>query len=144
MSCKHPCEALIFHCIDFRLGIPINEYLRGKNLLHTCDRVAVAGAAKNIGAAPESEAIKTFLLGQITTSHTLHCIKQVIVMNHTNCGAYPEFDSPEKEKAQHILDLHDAWTAIKTILPPEVEVHLALATILPDGKVSIDPVHVPE
>jgi hypothetical protein len=42
METKHTCTALILHCMDFRLGKPIKEYLQERGLLGDCDIVSIA------------------------------------------------------------------------------------------------------
>src|SRR3990167_8832344 len=116
---KHTCRALIIHCIDFRFGKAIKKYLEDKNLLGDIDIVSVAGAVKNA----------EFLIKQIDISKTLHDIKQVILMNHTDCGAYggeQSFGSAEEEREKHLSDLKDA--KIKILKKnPELEVKPVLA-----------------
>ena len=83
----HTCKALVLHCIDFRLGQPIKKYLEGQNLLGDADIVAVAGAAKNL-VSPASQAESDFVMKQIEISRRLHHIQEIILINHTDCGAY--------------------------------------------------------
>src|SRR3989344_5369005 len=99
---QHTCKALIIHCIDFRFGKAIKKYLEDKNLLGDIDIVSVAGAVKNNA---------DFLMKQIDISKRLHDIKEVILMNHTDCGAYggrKAFGSAEDERNKHLSDLNEA------------------------------------
>jgi len=138
MESKHTCTALILHCMDFRLGKPIKQYLQERGLLGDCDIVSIAGASKNI-ARPTEPTDREFALRQIRTSVRLHEIKKVIVMNHTDCGAYGGRSSPEDRESQHIADMKSAKLAIQNICRT---VNLAFARIDQNNKVGI--VEIPD
>ena len=128
-SDSYKCTALILHCIDFRLGSAIKNYLQQHRLLDDCDIVAMAGATKNI-ARPKEETDKEFALRQIKISVDLHRIEKVIVMNHTDCGAYGGRSSEEDSEWQHIEDMKTAKDAILDLFPmPNLAVNLTLARI---------------
>jgi carbonic anhydrase len=133
MESKHTCTALILHCMDFRLGKPIKEYLEKHGLLGDCDIVSIAGASKNL-ARPKQDTDLEFALRQIHTSAELHHIQKVILMNHTDCGAYGGRTSPEDSESQHIADMRAAKQEIQTVVRV---VNLALARIDNNGKVDI-------
>jgi|SRR3989344_1764333 len=127
---KHACKALIIHCIDFRFGKAIKKYLEEKNLLGDVDIVSVAGAVKNI----------EFIMGQIGISKKLHDIKQVILMNHTDCGAYggrKVFSSDEEEREKHLTDLKAAEMQIHEKFP-ELEVRSVLAIISSNQNITFE------
>ena len=75
---KHITDSIVVHCIDFRF----QEYLDGwlsENLGHgNYDRVSYAGSVLDFDTVFE----------QIKISERLHEIKQVILINHEDCGAY--------------------------------------------------------
>ena len=126
---NHKCTALILHCIDFRLGSAIKNYLQRHRLLDDCDIVAMAGATKNI-ARPKEETDTEFALRQIKISVALHRIEKVIVMNHTACAAYGGRGSDEDSEWQHIEDMKTAKDAILALFPmPNLAVNLTLARI---------------
>ena len=138
---SHTCNNLILHCIDFRLGKAIKNYLTDNNLLGNIDIVSVAGAAKNI-ASPTKETDPEFILRQIDISKRLHGITSVIIMNHTDCGAYggrKAFASDEEEKTRLIEDMKKTK---ETILAthPGLTVKNILAHIAETGKVSFEDV----
>ncbi len=127
---SHNCKALILHCIDFHFGKAIKKYLEDNQLLGDCDIVSVAGATQNI-AAPKSETDREFILRQIDISKQLHNIGKIILMNHTDCGAYggrKAFSSDEEEKRRHASDMK---TAKKIILEkyPDLRVKIILTKI---------------
>jgi len=130
----HTCSTLVLHCIDFRLGNAIKEYLEKNNYLGDCDIVSVAGAAKNI-ASPADTSARVFVLNQIAISKRLHNISRVVLMNHTDCGAYggtSAFASDEAEKEHHRSEMMSARTIIHE-LHPELNISLALAHVAHDN-----------
>ena len=74
----HECNALVATCIDFRFQEAINQWLKEQNLVGDHDRVAVAGATKDI----------EHLLEQLTLSKKLHNISVVYLLGHEDCGAF--------------------------------------------------------
>lgn len=129
----------MLHCIDFRFGKAIKDYLADRGLLGDCDIVSVAGAAKNI-AAPQKETDLEFVLRQIDISTRLHGITTVILMNHTDCGAYggrSAFSSDDEEKEKHASDMQKAREIILSRYP-DLRVKKILARIKESGEVSFE------
>lgn len=106
----HKCKALVLHCMDFRFISKINEYLASQDLMGNFDDVSVAGACKNF-VSPQNDAERELLLKQIEISRRLHGMEEVILMNHTDCGAYgghAAFESTEAEYRRHVEDMEAA------------------------------------
>ncbi len=123
----HTCNALIMHCMDFRFGPDIKQFMEERNMLGDCDLVAFAGAAQNL-LKPEFQA---FAQRQIELSKRLHGISEVHLMNHMDCGAYggrAAFADRDAEKAAHAADLISAAAVIKA-QHPELAVLLWIAHI---------------
>lgn len=95
----HSCESLIVTCIDFRFQEFINNWILENYEPKTFDRAAIAGGVFDFA----------YVLKQIEISHRLHHIKKVVLVNHEDCGAYGEADTPQK----HAEDLRNAATKIK-------------------------------
>jgi carbonic anhydrase len=134
---KHDCTAVILHCIDFRFGRDIKAYLEKKGLLGDADTVAIAGSAKNL-VSPAAESDREFVLRQLDISKRLHRVCRVILMNHTDCGAYggrSAFGSDEDEERRHRDDLSSAASIIRR-RHPDLEVVNVLARLAPDGSVA--------
>lgn len=107
---KHTCHALVITCIDFRFQDFINDWISKNIPPKSHDRVAFAGATKNL----------EIILGQIEISKKLHDVKRVILINHEDCGAYGEAGTPEK----HAEDLKNAAEQVQEKLPDiEVETY---------------------
>jgi carbonic anhydrase len=123
--------------MDFRFGSAIKNYLAGKNLLDDCDIVAVAGAAQNV-ASPRVASDRDTILRQIEISQRLHAITSVVLINHTDCGAYggtAAFATPEDEQTTHAGDLATAAQIIsERFLGLSVE--KTLAHIDPSGQIT--------
>ncbi len=134
---SHTCSTLIIHCIDFRLGKPIKEYLGKQGLLGDCDIVSIAGATQNL-VSPKNPSDVDLVLRQIDIATRLHNIQKVILMNHTDCGAYggrSAFSSQEEENTSHVGDMQKAASII-TEKYPTIAVECILADIHEDGEVN--------
>ncbi len=113
--------------MDFRFGKKMKEFMEQNNLLGDADLVSIAGAGKNI-VNPETQA---FALRQIEISKDIHGMKQVVLMNHTDCGAYggrKAFADDKVEYEKLTSDLKKAREIVKAKWP-ELEVKLWLAHI---------------
>lgn len=107
--------------------------------MNNCDLVALAGAAKNL-VEPKEPGDSEMVLRQIEISQRLHHISQVILLNHTDCGAYggrEAFESSEAELKRHQDDLTKAKDIILRRFP-DLEVKLMLAKITPLGQISFE------
>ncbi len=107
---NHHTEGIIVHCIDFRFQKIINKWISKHIRPKIFDRVALAGAVKNL----------RHILDQIDISVRLHHVKKVILINHEDCGAYGESGTLQK----HIQDLKAARKAIREKYPDlEIETY---------------------
>lgn len=95
----HVCDAFVVSCIDFRFRNFLNKWFEEKMTGKTYDYVGYAGASKNI----------EIIMGQLDISVRLHQVKEVILINHEDCGAY----GVESTHDRHAADLNRAK---KTIL----------------------------
>lgn len=139
---SHTCNALILHCMDFRLGKAVKEYLEKNNLLDNADIVSVAGAAKNL-VSPQTPADAEFILRQIEISKRLHRISTVILVNHTDCGAYGgrgAFADETEEYTKHIEDLKKARESI-TDKFSGLEILLVIAKIASSGQITFQTIN---
>lgn len=128
---SHHCSTLILHCIDFRLGREIKNWMEREKLHGDADVVAAAGATKNI-VDPKNSSDREFIIRQIEISKRLHNINTVILMNHTDCGAYG--DVP---RSKHVDDLASAAESVRSAFPG-LAVRRVLANIASDGAVTIE------
>lgn len=132
---SHTCSALILHCMDFRFGSALKQWMEKRRLLNDCDMVALAGAAKNLVNPASQEG--QIVLNQLNISVRLHTIQKVILMNHLDCGAYggrAAFDSDEAERQQHEGDLAKAAAVVQAKFS-NLTIEQWIATIDTDGVV---------
>jgi carbonic anhydrase len=97
----HTCEAVVVHCIDFRLQHFLNDWLEKRFGKQNYDRISWAGGVM------EFAIVKT----QIQKSQQLHNVKKIILINHEDCGAY----GPMGTKERHVSDLAYAEEAVKSL-----------------------------
>lgn len=117
---EHTCQAIVIHCIDFRLQKPLNDWLGRHFGLSDYDRVSLAGGVFDFYT----------ILKQVEISDRLHKVKKVILINHEDCGAYGNEGTPER----HAHDLHEAERKIEALFPHlDVEIYyMHLTGILED------------
>lgn len=109
---SHTCEALIIHCIDFRLHPQLASELPQMLGIKSFDLAGAAGAAKNLLTDGPA---RDFALSQIEISSELHQIGKVVLVNHTDCGAYGGSFPCEDDK--HIEDMRRAAEVIGERFP---------------------------
>jgi carbonic anhydrase len=94
------------------------KFIDNKCGLGNCDIVSVAGSGK--GIADDDEIFRAYLLRQIKISHDLHGVKNVILIHHSDCGAYNncyQFNSVDEEKEKQVADMEKAEKVIKENFP---------------------------
>lgn len=96
---EQTCEAVVVHCIDYRLQHLLNDWLTSRFGIQNYDRISWAGGVKDFA----------YVQSQIEISYRLHKIKKIILINHEDCGAY----GPVGTKERHVSDLRYAEGVIK-------------------------------
>jgi len=117
-------DACVVSCIDARFELVTRKFLKKRGILWA-DPLKIAGGAKAF-ASPADESERSFALGQVRTSMRLHGTHRVMLIVHTDCGAYgglQAFDgNEEREAANHESELRIAMAFLKNNIPPiEVE-----------------------
>ncbi|MDD5144993.1 MAG: hypothetical protein PHW72_02625 [Candidatus Pacebacteria bacterium] len=125
---SHRCKFFAIFCKDFRLWKKILEYLETNGLLGDCDIHARAGGVKD----------RVFLMEEVESSVNLHDIKEVILCNHTDCGAYGKFSSFEEERAFHKKEMQEAKELILAKYP-YLKVRMVLG-VIDTGEVRLEEV----
>lgn len=97
----HTCEAVVVHCMDFRLQHFLNDWLTKRFGIKNYDRISWAGGVREFAIVQP----------QIQMSSRLHNVKRVILINHEDCGAYGETGTKE----HHISDLTYAEYAVQSL-----------------------------
>ncbi|PIR12886.1 hypothetical protein COV49_03920 [Candidatus Falkowbacteria bacterium CG11_big_fil_rev_8_21_14_0_20_39_10] len=100
--------------MDFRLVEQTRKWMKQEGLLGDSDEVSLAGASKEI--VDGDEQVRELLLKQIKISCDLHCACQVVLLHHSDCGAYKasyNFKSKEEEKQKQLEDMAKVEGIIK-------------------------------
>jgi hypothetical protein len=85
------------------------------------DPIIVAGGAKSL-ASPDHEADRDFLVAQVEKSIRLHGTNRVILLLHSDCGAYGGLhkafkDNEAAEVEHHRSELRRAYAVLKEAFP---------------------------
>ena len=100
---KYHCDAAIVWCFDNRFHLGFAKFLKPLGVSNA-DPIKIAGGAKCL-ASPERETDREFVVEQIRKSIHLHGTKLVILMLHSDCGAYGGlvggFGGNARVEAQH-------------------------------------------
>jgi carbonic anhydrase len=117
---RYQCDAAVVWCFDNRFDLAFRKFLK-RIEVNNSDPIKVAGGAKCL-ASPDHETEREFVLEQIRKSIRLHGTRRVILMLHSDCGAYGGLDGAFKGDARaeadhHATDLRRAAAALRKSLP---------------------------
>jgi len=117
---KYQCDAAILWCFDNRFDLGFRKFLKRIGIVYS-DPIKIAGGAKCL-ASPEHESDRQFVLDQIRKSIRLHGTKRVILMLHSDCGAYGGLAGGFKgdataEAAHHHRELQRAAANLQSAIP---------------------------
>lgn len=116
---NHHCDALVIHCIDFRFHTAIRDFLQNELKTKSYDLLTIPGAAKHLTAVG-SVTRREGLLEDIGISIRLHAPKEIILINHADCGAYggsAAFADKAAEETAHRQALDEAIALLKKQFP---------------------------
>jgi hypothetical protein len=121
---KYHCDAAIVWCFDNRFELGFRKFLKRIGVVNS-DPIKIAGGAKCL-ASPEHESDREFVLEQIRKSMRLHGTRRVILMLHSDCGAYGGLaggfgGDSGAEAVHHHAELRMAAENLRKAIP-EVEV----------------------
>ena len=112
-------DAAVVWCFDHRFDLAFAKFLKRSGVV-TTDVIKVAGGAKAL-AAPAGDANREFVVEQIRTSVRLHGTKSVILMLHSDCGAYGGLGAFEGDAAaeaeHHEAELARAAATVSELFP---------------------------
>ncbi len=117
---KYHCDAAVLWCYDNRFELGFRKFLKRIGVINS-DPIKIAGGAKCL-ASPEREADRQFVLDQIRKSVQLHGTRRVILMLHSDCGAYGGLDNGFKgdaraEALHHRDELRAAAAHLEDAIP---------------------------
>jgi hypothetical protein len=121
---KYHCDAAIIWCFDNRFDLGFRKFLKRNGVINT-DPIKVAGGAKSL-ASPEQESDRLFIVDQIRKSMRLHGTQRVVLMLHSDCGAYGGLaggfgGDARKEALHHEEELQKAAEYLQGEIP-ELEI----------------------
>jgi carbonic anhydrase len=109
-------DACVVSCFDARFELVTRKFLK-KRGIWWADPLKIAGGAKAF-ASPAEESERSFALGQVRTSMRLHRTSRVMLMVHSDCGAYGGLQAfegnEEREAANHESELRSAAAFLKS------------------------------
>jgi carbonic anhydrase len=129
-------QALLLSCMDYRLVDKTGRYMAGRGLRNKYDHIILAGAS--LGALTEKyPAWNQTFWEHLSVAIDLHKIREVIVMDHRDCGAYKVIlgedlaKNPSRETEVHRTKLRELKRKISE-KHPKLAVQLLLMSL--DGK----------
>ncbi len=116
---RYKCDAAVVWCFDNRFELLLQKMVKRLGLAYY-DPIRIAGGTKYL-ASPDNERDRQFVLEQIRISMRLHQTKTVILMLHSDCGAYgglAAFDNDrEREAENHRQEMHRAVQFLSAQIP---------------------------
>ncbi|MGC2661334.1 MAG: carbonic anhydrase [Bryobacteraceae bacterium] len=120
---KYICDAAVVWCFDSRFQLGFGKFLKRRGIVNA-DPIKIAGGAKCL-ASPDHETDRQFVLEQLRKSIRLHGTKLVILMLHSDCGAYGGLatfrDDAMREAQHHEAEMQRAAEVLHAEIP-EVDV----------------------
>jgi hypothetical protein len=83
---QYTADAAVVMCFDLRFNLAFHKFLKRIGAPNY-DLIKVAGGAKCL-ASPDTQSEREFVLDQIRKSIQLHQTTRVVLMVHSDCGAY--------------------------------------------------------
>ncbi|HXB74623.1 MAG TPA: carbonic anhydrase [Candidatus Acidoferrales bacterium] len=141
---KYLCDAAIVWCFDNRFDLGFRKFLKRIGVVNS-DPIKIAGGAKCL-ASPEHEGEREFVIEQVRKSVRLHGTRRVILMLHSDCGAYGglagAFGGDSRvEAAHHLIELRVAAESLRKAIP-EVAVSAYFVDFEGVWEVQLEPVCV--
>jgi len=115
----YAADAVVLCCLDERIRLVVNKFLRRQKILHP-DMIVVAGGAKNL-ASPRNDSDRDFILEQVRISIRHHQPPRIYLMTHSDCAAYGGLaafgEDRSREAEHHERELLRAAEVVKTEFP---------------------------
>ena len=116
---RYRCDAAVVWCFDNRFELGFRKFLQRIGIRYS-DPIKVAGGARSLAVA-EDQAGREFILDQIRQSIRLHQTTRVILMLHSDCGAYGGLEAfggdAAAEALHHREDLRRARETVWKAFP---------------------------
>ena len=112
-------DAAVVSCFDERIRQTVNKFLKRRGILRP-DMIVVAGGAKTL-ASPRNDFERDFILEQLRMSILLHNTGRVLLVSHSDCGAYGGLTAfggdPARESAHHGMELGRSRDLVRARFP---------------------------
>ena len=129
----HSCEAVVLACIDFRFWKGTMKFVEEELGIKSYDFPKMPGASKAINDCLSEVDVPMKCIG---VPCDLHHVKKIVVVNHSDCGAYggsAKFNGDSNaEQRFHEEELQKAKAKILEKYP-EKEVILVYAKLVDEG-----------
>ena len=116
---RYRCDAAVVWCYDHRFDLAFKKLLKRIGIVQE-DAIRVAGGAKCL-ATPEQESERQFVVEQIRKSIRLHGTDRVVLMVHSDCGAYGGLEAfagdAQAEARHHSGELRRAAECLRQAVP---------------------------
>jgi hypothetical protein len=116
---RYVCDAAIVWCFDNRFELGFRKFLQRIGVVYW-DAIKIAGGTKCL-ASPDPASDRDFVLNQIRLSIRLHQTKRVILMLHSDCGAYGGLDgfdgNAAAERDHHSEELRKGAKIVADAIP---------------------------
>ena len=125
----HVCKNLLIRCMDFRLRHGLKDWIEENELFEGgFDTISLAGASK--GLVDEGEDVRNYLLKNVGVSMDLHAAERIVLLHHSDCGAYGEyrFANGAEEKLRQVEDMRKSKAILQERFP-KAQVILAWAEL---------------
>jgi carbonic anhydrase len=122
----HRCDALLIACFDWRIQARVFAWMQSQGYF-TYDPMEYPGIVGVISSPAQPEG-REFVLQGVSKSLQLHAPRDIVVVSHDDCGAFPVFSSPEEERAYHCEQLHQAAAIIRQRWPEGPAIRLLYLT----------------
>jgi hypothetical protein len=133
----HEAPYLVLTCVDFRLQDEIQQFMAKRGLIDKYDDIVLPGASIGVDNPKKPDWQLTFV-ESVDALKKLHNTKNVIIMDHRNCGMYnlvygrDVSKDPKEEYKLHQEHLTNVKNRLKKD-HPDLKVELLLMDL--DGKV---------
>jgi len=118
-SIIHNANSLVLSCIDYRFIGPTMDYIYGLNNKNDFDYFVLAGSSLGYNQSIDTSGIWSITYEEhIRIAIKLHHIKEIIVIDHMDCGYYSaiygeEVNTPEKEEYRHKYNINKFIDTLK-------------------------------
>ncbi len=116
---RYKCDAAVVWCFDNRFELLLRKLVKRLGIVYY-DPIRIAGGTKYL-ASPDDERERQFVLNQVRISMRLHETRNVILMLHSDCGAYGGLAAfggdAEKEAENHRAELQRATSYLLSQIP---------------------------